>query len=237
MRNFLFLIGSFALCVGSSVNVCPAMIGNAESVCGSDSRCTGTNEAVCCGKRLQARLRRFKREHKTEIPKLGACRNLFKWILNSGLSEYVSRKHLTSSCTRQDLLSGQPMGMIVHAIEVLTTVPTTGAISLEYIPDPQWRNLEFYSELVRDLWNLEKCHDMRGIAQNDELADYIQVIVGETTSVRDEKWLISAFLQYCSIDLYDELVRLKQMPKEALELFPFMPGLISNPCLDMTWKR
>jgi hypothetical protein len=112
------------------------------------------------------------------------------------------------------------MGMIVHAIEVLTTVPTTGAISLKYIPDRQWRNLEKYSEIVRDVWDLEKCHELRGIAQNDQLAQYIQVIVGETTSVRDEKWLISAFLQYCSIDLYDRLVRRKQMPKEALELLP-----------------
>ena len=217
---FVFLIASLTLCVKSAVNVCPAMTGIAESECGSDSKCTGSKGLVCCGEPFQARLKQFKVGHMTEIPKNTKCRNLFKWILNSGFAKFVARKPLSSSCSRQELETGQKMGMIVHAIEVLTTVPTAGVISLEYFPDENWRNLEKYSELTRDLWDLKKCHDLRGIAQNGELTNYISELVDAGSSVEDQRWLISAFLQYCSIDLYDTLIRRKEVSKEALELFP-----------------
>ncbi len=145
------------------------------------------------------------------------CNSFVNQILTRGFGEYIESWEVQGieECTRQRMLSLYQVPMLARVLEILMNVPTSTTVNLNYEIDDQWVNVEQRGYDIgwdiRSKWSPDLCYKYMQTAKGGNnwesqkshfIGDYIML---ETD--QDFNYVVASFLQYCSMDVYDDIRR------------------------------
>lgn len=200
----------------STVNICPSIVKVQNSECSADGKCSDqTSSGICCEGGRVAKLETFRSEMAAKAPSSG-CRGLFDHIFRTNAEAWITGESFESTCTRKMMLqhfNQESVVVLSASLNILMAVPRKNQISIPYVTDSEWQQLEDMP--AHHSWTLKMCKDNAPKVRKEEPAELGKIQYhGEI--------LPYVFYLFCSMGLFDTYMTGSEgvIPKDAAAVIP-----------------